>query len=228
MYKLSYSLACSANKCPEKYSDNYVFRNTVFDSENPVEETVHKTTIPEDPVILGVFDGTGSKENAKKIAEIARKFDFDVKSEASFQSFLTKADRETGENGGIGSMALGVFEKNHLVFLTTGTSAVYRFQDGRLKKIGTKEFSLPGAKGDFVYRLVAVEPFEEDRFILATDGLMNSVTEADLQWVLEEVSETGSAADVLLKTAYKKEKSDSITVIAADILRAKWSIFSWK
>ena len=63
-----------------------------------------------------------------------------------------------------------------------------------------------------------LDPFRGDRLLLATDGLCNEVSDAEIASVLRRIEDPGEAARELVRLAKAGGGSDNITVVIVDVL----------
>lgn len=62
-----------------------------------------------------------------------------------------------------------------------------------------------------------IDPFRGDRFLLASDGLTNEVTDAEIASILRRIADPGDAARELVRVAKTNGGADNITVIIIDV-----------
>jgi protein phosphatase len=131
-----------------------------------------------------------------------------------------------------------------LAVVNVGDSRAYRMRDGELEQL-TDDHSLVeemvrtgrltpdeatihpqrhiltralGVQPDVEVDCFGVTPFAGDRYLLASDGLMNEVSDRDIASVLRRHPEPDDAANELVQMAKSNGGSDNITVVVVDVV----------
>jgi protein phosphatase len=131
-----------------------------------------------------------------------------------------------------------------LAVVNVGDSRAYRMRDGELEQL-TDDHSLVeemvrtgrlsadeasvhpqrhiltralGVQPDVEVDCFAITPFAGDRYLLASDGLMNEVSDRDIATVLRRTGDPNDAARELVDLAKGNGGSDNITVVIVDVV----------
>ncbi len=113
--------------------------------------------------------------------------------------------------------------------LHVGDSRVYRFSDGRLERL-TKDHV--AGRGDLAHVLLRAVGFEEsikldharlglrahDRFLLCSDGVHGSLSDARLKALLETRSAPEETSRALIDAALQAGSDDNVTALVLDVL----------
>jgi protein phosphatase len=131
-----------------------------------------------------------------------------------------------------------------LAVVNVGDSRAYRIRDGELEQL-TEDHSLVeemvrtgrlsadeasvhpqrhiltralGVQPDVEVDCFGITPFEGDRYVLASDGLMNEVTDHDIASVARRIADPDAAAQELVERAKAHGGSDNVTVVIVDVV----------
>ena len=131
-----------------------------------------------------------------------------------------------------------------LVIVNVGDSRAYLLRDGELSQITddhsvadellragqmTEEQAAVDRRRHVLTRVLGmdtevvpdrfdVDPFRGDRVLLATDGLTNEVSDAEIASVLRRIEDPGEAARELARMAKNSGGADNITVVLIDVV----------
>ena len=131
-----------------------------------------------------------------------------------------------------------------LGLVNVGDSRAYVLRQGRLRQVSkdhsfvqdlvdqgqiTKEEARNHPRRNIVTRALGIEPdvrvdsaklplIKGDRFLLCSDGLVDEIDDEHIEEILNQHTETQTAADALLQAANDNGGRDNITVIVADVL----------
>ncbi|MBI4800901.1 MAG: Stp1/IreP family PP2C-type Ser/Thr phosphatase [Elusimicrobia bacterium] len=159
-------------------------------------------------------------------------------------SVIYEAGNSTPENKGMGTtLSALLLNKNKVSLAHIGDSRIYLFRDGILEQI-TEDHSLVmdhvrkglltleqagksplqniltralGAQKTPVVDLREIEVFENDKFLLCTDGLFKAVPEEKITEIMKTNADNGKACETLVSEANSNGGPDNITVGIAAI-----------
>jgi protein phosphatase len=163
---------------------------------------------------------------------------------AIIEESLTNPDRR-GMGTTITALApVEVDGEEALAVLNVGDSRTYRLHDGELEQL-TEDHSLVqemvrdgrltpeeaavhpqrnivtralGVEPDLEVDWITVTPYTGDRFLLASDGLFDEISDGDIAGVLRRASPPDEAAAELVRLALESGGRDNITVIVVDVI----------
>jgi PPM family protein phosphatase len=131
-----------------------------------------------------------------------------------------------------------------LAVLNVGDSRTYRLHDGELEQL-TEDHSLVqemvrdgrlspeeatvhpqrnivtralGVEPDLDVDLITVTPYTGDRFLLASDGLFDEISDSDIAGVLRRAADPEAAAAELVRLAVESGGRDNVTVVVVDVV----------
>ncbi|WP_368252397.1 protein-serine/threonine phosphatase, partial [Enterococcus sp. 2201sp1_2201st1_B8_2201SCRN_220225] len=151
--------------------------------------------------------------------------------------------QEQMQTTGMGTtiVASGIFDKNYII-AHVGDSRAYLLRQGRLNQLTedhslvnelvregeiTKEMAAThprrnvltrsvGMPGDVAVDVTDVAAFPEDILLIASDGLTNMITEAEIAEILANGHSLADRADELIRRANEQGGVDNITVLLCE------------
>ena len=251
-YKIRYFCVSDIGRCRKMNQDNFACEGRYMDVSNaaftfPLSGTLY----PDQPSMIGVFDGLGGEEQGEMASYIAARtaaetqigedplkelLDFCQTANSRICSYASHNDVTSMGT----TAAVLIFSQEGISLCNIGDSKIFHFAQGRLDQISTDHYCItsPGVKPQLSQNLgipadeMTIDPYvakgdynEGDIYLMCSDGLTDMISPDQIASVLQ-TTEFDNCVGALLSMALEKGGRDNITIILCKIEQDKQSFFS--